>query len=251
MPGDVHDTTVAETFAEVARLLLAEHGVEATLTKVGQLAVQTIQGCDHAGVSLIEGRRISTVGASDDVPVQVDEIQYEVDEGPCLDAIRQHQVFLVGRLSDEERWPSFSRRAAAETGVASMLSLRLFVEQDTMGALNLYSRDVDAFDPDAQAMAAVFAAHASVALSAELQQEQFHEALSSRDVIGQAKGLLMAREGVTPDEAFQMLRRASQRLNIKLREVAERVAAAPAEQPPESIEPGDRAGEGAGTDTPG
>ena len=227
MAGDVHDASVGETFAEVARLLLAEQGVEATLNRIGQLAVQTVEGCDHAGISLIEGRKVTTVGSSDQVPVLVDAIQYEVDDGPCLDAIRCHEVFLVGHLGQDERWPAFSQRAAQETGVQSMLALRLFVEKDTMGALNLYSKSADAFDQDSQATATIFAAHAAVALRAALREEQFREALASRDVIGQAKGLLMAREGITADEAFETLRRGSQRLNIKLREVAERVASPP------------------------
>lgn len=231
MAGDVHDTTVGETFAEVARLLLAEHGLDATLNRVGQLAVQTLDGCDHAGISLIEGRKVTTVGSSDEVPALVDAIQYEVDDGPCLDAIRLHQVFLVSHLEQERRWPEFSLRAAEETGVKSMLALRLFVEEDTMGALNLYSKNTEAFDADAQVMATIFAAHAAVALRAALREEQFHEALASRDVIGQAKGMLMAREGITAEEAFETLRRGSQRLNIKLREVAERVAMAPAQRP--------------------
>lgn len=224
MAGDVGHASVGETFAEVARLLLAEPSVDATMARIGQLAVETVDGCDHAGISLIEGRKVTTVGSSDRVPVLVDAIQYEVDDGPCLDAIRHHQVFLVGHLSADDRWPRFSRRAAEETGVESMLALRLFVEEDTMGALNLYSKTPDAFEPEAQAMATVFAAHAAVALNAARREEQFHDALASRDVIGQAKGLLMAREGITADEAFETLRRGSQRLNIKLREVAERVA---------------------------
>lgn len=227
MAGDVQDASVGETFAEVARLLLAEHTVPATLSRIGQLAVQTVDGCDHAGISLIEGRKVTTTGSSDEVPVLVDAIQYEVDDGPCLDAIRHHQVFLVDQLSTDKRWPRFSRRAAEETGVESMLALRLFVEEDTMGALNLYSRTPSSFGPEAQAMATVLAAHAAVALSAARREEQFHEALASRDVIGQAKGLLMAREGMTADEAFETLRKGSQRLNIKLREVAERVAHPP------------------------
>ncbi len=227
MAGDVQDTSVGETFAEVARILLAEHNVEATLARIGQLAVQTVDGCDHAGISLIEGRNVTTVGSSDEVPDLVDAIQYEVDDGPCLDAIRRHQVFTVDHLSAEKRWPQFSRRAAEETGVESMLALRLFVEEDTMGALNLYSRTPCAFGPEAQVMATVFAAHAAVALRGARREEQFHDALRSRDVIGQAKGLLMAREGMTADEAFETLRKGSQRLNIKLREVAERVARPP------------------------
>ncbi len=215
---------LAETFADVARALLGEDDVQATLTKITALAVETIDGCDHAGVSLIEGRKITTPAATDDVPVQVDAIQYETDQGPCLDAIREHESFRIDDLATEDRWPKFSRRAAEETGVASMLSFRLFAEGDTMGALNLYSKQPSAFDDEALAIGSVFATHAAVALAGAQQDEEMHKALQSRDVIGQAKGILMAQQGVSADEAFDILRRASQRMNIKLRELAERVA---------------------------
>ena len=215
---------LAETFAEVARALLDEDDLEGTLTKVTAMAVETIDGCDHAGVSLIEGRTISTPAASDDVPVQVDAIQYETAQGPCLDAIREHETFRIDDLTTEDRWPDFSKRAAAETGVASMLSFRLYAQGDTMGALNLYSKQPSAFDDEALAVGSVFATHAAVALAGAQQDEQMHKALQGRDVIGQAKGILMAQQNVSADEAFDILRRASQRMNIKLREVAERVA---------------------------
>ncbi len=215
---------LAETFADVARALLGEDDVESTLTKITTLAVETIDGCDHAGVSLIKGREISTPAASDDVPVQVDAIQYETDQGPCLDAIREHETFRTGDLAAEGRWPEFSRRAAEETGVASMLSFRLFADPDTMGALNLYSKQRHAFDEEAVAVGSVFATHAAVALAAAQHDEEMQKALQSRDVIGQAKGILMAQQDVSAAEAFDILRRASQRMNIKLRELAERVA---------------------------
>lgn len=221
--SEEHDPTVAETFAEVARLLLAEPGVERTLAKIGLLAVQTIDGCDHAGVSQIEGRKVTTVGASDEVPGKVDRIQYEVDQGPCLDAIRNHEVLECPDLAEEDRWPQFSRRAAQETGVASMLAFRLFAEEDTMGALNLYSKSPAAFDEDSRELGSVFAAHASVALAGARREEQLQEALGSRDVIGQAKGILMARQNLTSDQAFAVLRKASQRLNVKLRDIADNV----------------------------
>lgn len=234
--GGEHDPNVAATFGRVARLLLAEQGVERTLSKIGQLAVRTIDGCDHAGISLIEKRKVTTAGASDEVPVSVDAIQYETDQGPCLDAIRDHEVLQVDRMAEEDRWPQFAKRAAEETGVSSMLSLRLFAEEDTMGALNLYSTKPDAFDDEARELGSIFAAHAAVALSSARKEQQLEEALQSRDVIGQAKGILMARKGMTPDQAFETLRTASQRLNVKLREVADRVVT--------------KSGEAAGTDTP-
>ena len=137
----------AEAIAEVARQLQAECSAQETLQTMVELAVSTISGCDHAGVSIVERNgEIDTPAASDDVPRQVDALQYETDEGPCLDAIRAHAVFETDDLGAERRWPKFSSRATRETGVRSMLSFRLFVEQGTLGALNLYSKRTSAFD---------------------------------------------------------------------------------------------------------
>lgn len=219
----------ADDFADMARALLAEDDVQHTLQKICDLAVETIDGCDHAGISFLKGRKVDTPAASDDVPRQVDAIQYEFDEGPCLDAISDHEVFETGDLGRERRWPHFATRAQAATGITSMLCFRLFVEGDTLGALNLYSKAANAFGGESRTVGLVFAAHAAVALSSAIHDEQMEEALQSRDLIGQAKGILMAREGITAEEAFDMLRRASQRLNVKLRDVAggvvERLAA--------------------------
>lgn len=213
----------------MARSLLAQEDVQHTLQRIVDLAVETIDGCDHAGISFLKGRTGSTPASSDGVPPRVDAIQYETGEGPGLDAIRYHEVYRIGDLGTERRWPEFSGRARRETGVTSMLSVRLFVEGDTLGALNLYSKVRDAFDDRAQAAGLVFAAHAAIAMATSVHDEQMDEALQSRDVIGQAKGMLMAREGVDADEAFAMLRRASQRLNVKLREVATRIVSPPAQ----------------------
>ena len=213
-------TADTEKFAEMARSLLAERDVQHTLQKICDLAVETIDGCDHAGISFLKGKAVETPAASDDVPRVVDAIQYETGEGPCLDAIREAEVFESGDLGREHRWPNFASRAQRATGVTSMLSFRLFVEGDTLGALNLYSKAADAFDERSRTVGLVFAAHAAVALSSAMHDEQMEEALQSRDLIGQAKGILMAREGIAADQAFDMLRRASQRLNVKLRDVA-------------------------------
>lgn len=213
-----------EVFAAMARTLLAQGDVQETLQRIVELAVQTIDGCDHAGITLLHGRKLTTPAASDGVPGAVDAIQYGTGEGPCLDAIREHEVFRTGDLSRETRWPSFASRTYRETGITSMIGFRLFVAGDTLGSLNLYSKEVDAFDDQAHAAGVVFAAHAAMALSTALHDEQMDQALASRDVIGQAKGILMAREGVTAEAAFDMLRRASQRLNVKLLKLAEDVA---------------------------
>ncbi|WP_181783517.1 GAF and ANTAR domain-containing protein [Pseudonocardia pini] len=225
--ADDRDETLAEEFADIARLLQAETGVLSTQERVTRVATKTVRGCDHAAISLI-GRNgvVRTVGATDDVPARVDRLQYELGEGPCVDAIRTHEVYLTGDLATEVRWPRFASRAVAETGVRSMLALRLFAQEDTFGALNLYSRSTDAFDPHARAVAAILAAHAAVAMRAAQQRDQAEHlgaALESNRRIGMAMGVLMARGQLSEDAAFALLRRASQHLNVKLRDIADTI----------------------------
>lgn len=216
---------VAETFAAVARTLAEDRDdLQSALDKIVRLAVDTLDACEFAGISFVEKRKITSPASSNDIPKKVDEIQSEVGEGPCIDAIKDHEIFQTGDLSNETRWPQFSTRAHEETGVSSILSIRLFVEEDTMGALNLYSTVRDAFDDSDVALGSVFAVHASVAMSAARREETLEQKAQNRDLIGRAKGILMARSGVTDDEAFAMLRAASQRMNVKVRDVAQRIA---------------------------
>lgn len=215
---------LAEVFADIARQLQAQSSPEKTQERVTQAAVATIDGCDHAAISIIRRRgRFETVAATDDVPVEVDAIQYDTGEGPCLDAMSEHETYLIDDLAADERWPAFSRRAVEETGVRSMLSFRLFVQGDTIGALNLYSRHRAAFDEHSCAIGTVLAAHAAIALSAAQEYEragQLEDALQSNREIGMAIGVLMGRGGVSQEQAFTLLRGASQHLHRKLREVA-------------------------------
>jgi GAF domain-containing protein len=213
---------LAKTFGEIARTLLAQSDPHATLLRITSLAVETIDNCEHAGISVISGKVVSSPASSDEIPAIVDRIQSETGEGPCVDAIKEHAVFQTGHLLLERRWPNFTPRAIAESGVESILSLRLFAE-DTMGALNLYSAKVDAFDEHDVAVGTVFAAHAAVAWSTSLALENLRAGMTSRQLIGQAVGLLMARQNMSESEALTALKRASQRLNIKLRLVAERI----------------------------
>jgi GAF domain-containing protein len=218
-----HEVELAETFAQVARLLVEEQDVEKTLDRICLLAVQTIDDCETAGISIATAGRVTSRARTDDVPRVVDTIQSETQEGPCVDAIREHEVFITGSLSREERWPHFAHRAHEATGVESILSLRLFADGDTMGALNLYSTHPGAFDDQDVALGSVFAAHAAVALAAAHRRANLETMAGTRDVIGMAKGIIMARQNVSEDEAFDVLRRASQRMNVKLRELAVRV----------------------------
>ncbi len=143
-------------------------------------------------------------------------------------------MFVTGALSQEARWPEFSRRAHEETGVQSILAMRLFASEDTMGALNLYSTQAAAFDDQDIVTGSVFAAHAAVALTNAKREAQLQDKAATRDVIGMAKGIIMSRQHVSDDEAFAILRRASQRMNVKLRELADRVVHPPPDEQPGS-----------------
>jgi transcriptional regulator with GAF, ATPase, and Fis domain len=218
---------LAETFATIARQLEAEISPDATQNRVTQAAVATIEGCEHAAISIVRRRGgVETVAATDDVPTVVDIIQYQTGEGPCLTAIYEHATYLIDDLATDQHWPAFSRRVVAETGVRCMLSFRLFLRGDTLGALNMYSSHPEAFDEHASAVGTVLAAHGAIAMSAAREHERaehLEEALQSSREIGMAIGVLMASGKIAQDEAFERLRQASQNLHRKLRQIATEV----------------------------
>lgn len=220
---DDRGTRVATTFAEVARTLLSERDLDAILRTIVAVAVAEVDACESAGIELVEKRIILPVAASSEVARRISQVQNEAGEGPCLSAIREHETFRTDDLGRDDRWPDFGARAQSETGVRSILGFRLFAEEDTMGALNLYSSKPSAFDEKAVAIGSIVAAHAAIAMSWAREREYMQAALDTRDVIGQAKGLLMARKNVPSDAAFELLRHASQRLNLKLHQVAEQM----------------------------
>ena len=162
----------AQAFAGVARALQSEGTAQEILQRIVDLAPRLIEPCEHAGITMVVGRKVMTPAASGAVPLAVDRIQYEANQGPCLDALRKHAVYVSDDLRVETRWPDFAARAAAETGVRSMLSFRLFVEDDTLGSLNLYSTKPAAFGANETATGGVFAAHAAVALSSARDRDR-------------------------------------------------------------------------------
>jgi GAF domain-containing protein len=165
---------------------------------------------------------METPAATDERAAQCDSLQYALREGPCIDVVRTHTVVQADGLAADVRWPRLAPRAAL-LGVSSVLALRLFTRRETLGALNLYSRARHAFDESARVTGLIFASHAAVALSNARTKAQLEEAVRSRTVIGQAQGILMERDRLTAEEAFDVLRRASQTLQMKLRHVAERI----------------------------
>jgi GAF domain-containing protein len=219
---------LVESLVALSQVLVADGTLETTLEHVASLACRTVEGCDMAGVTMMHNAKPVTAACSDPVALAIDEVQYATGQGPCLQAYRDGEVHRIADIATEERWPEFCAGARAE-GLGSSLSLPLSADGRTLGALNLYSRSPQSFGEDIE-LAQLFAHQASVAIAnAELYAralavaEQLQEALESRDVIGQAKGILMATTKSSADAAFDVLRAASQRRNMKLRAVAEEV----------------------------
>ena len=180
---------------------------------------------DAAAISLVfDGATNGTLGCSDEQARAYDEVQFTVGEGPCLESVALGAPVLVTDLADrtERRWPMYSAAAAA-LGVRSALSFKLYTSSQTAGALNLFALEPGAFDAEAETIGAVLAAHAAAAIIASRQSEQLESALSTRDRIGQAKGIIMERYNIDDVAAFDMLRRLSQDGNTKLTEIAEQV----------------------------
>ena len=227
---------VAVAFAEIARTLFSDPTVEGTLQQIAGFAVATVEGCDAAGISLLMGTEVTTPVWSDAVALEIDTVQYETGEGPCLDVITNEATVYAEDLAEDPRWPSFGPRAVT-LGMRSLLSCRLSANGTTLGALNLYARLPRAYGAIDRTKALIFGVHAGIALGAaaaiedatvslnsEIHRVQnLRAALTSREVIGQAEGILIERERITADQAFGVLRRTSQHLNIKLREVAQYV----------------------------
>ena len=226
VPELTREQQLAEAFAEISRTLLAEPDVQRTLDQMCVLLVGTVDGCDHVVVTLVSSDHLESPAASDAVGPMVDAIQLEVDEGPCLEAIREQHTVLTADLAEETRWPRFSRRTVETTGVRSMLSFRMFVAADTLGSLNLYSKRPQAFSEESLAVGTIFAAHASVALqAAQTKQDlaRLREVVATRELVGQAKGILMGRQGISSQAAMDILCRGAERLRVELRELARRV----------------------------
>lgn len=218
--GAADGDDLAVRLSELARSLQDEGSLEDTLQAIVEAAVDTVPGATYAGISMIEARReVRTPAATDDLVRRVDRAQYETGEGPCLDALYEQRTVRLTDMTTEDRWPEFTRRAS-ELGIRSMLAIQLYVEQDNLGALNLESRDVDAFDDESEQVGLLFAAHAGVAIAGAQKQQQLQHAMSVRDLIGQAKGILIERHRVTGDQAFRLLVHASQNTNTKLTDVA-------------------------------
>lgn len=211
---------LARTLSTVARQLEAEPDENDTLGGIVQAAVATVPGVGYGGISQVQGRHVTARVPTDPLVAQCDQAQEQLREGPCLDAIWHQHTVIVNDLATDPRWPSFAARAT-ELGAGSLISFQLYVQDDNLGALNLYGNTGVRFGDEAQLVGEVFATHAAIALAGARHSRQLSEALDTRDAIGQAKGLLMARDNITAQQAFNLLVAASQHANIKLSQVAQ------------------------------
>jgi hypothetical protein len=184
------------------------------------LVVELMDGCDHVGVTVAFGRSGSTVAATDELARRGDELQYELDEGPCLDTVRQQHTVISQDLTVDRRWLRWGPRVSAELGVNAMMSLLLYTDRDAFGALNLYADRPDVWDNHAIALGHALADQLATALADAREIEGRPLAMASRNLIGQAQGILMERYGLDADRAFDYLRRISQDHNRKLLTVA-------------------------------
>jgi hypothetical protein len=219
---------LASSFAAIAQTLFIGRTVDATLRRIVDFAQATVGACDSASISLLNNGKTFTPVSSSPIANDIDQYQYEFGEGPCLDAINSETLLYSDDLTDDLRWPKFGPKAVS-LGMRSLLSCRL-TSTTTLGSLNLYARVPQAYDSNDRTVALIFATHAGVALGAagaldaEIRKSHNLEgALASRAVIGQAQGILIERERLTPDQAFKSLTKASQHLNLKLRDIAQYV----------------------------
>lgn len=210
-----------EEFAEMAIALQAEPDAEETLSSILDFARDALAS-DHAGIHLVVNSKIETAGATDDVIFKADQLQSDLGEGPCIEAVLAKSTFVVHDTENDARWPNFGPYAA-ELGLYSILSVQLQTADRTFGALNFYCSRPREFDADDIATAEVFAIHASVALATARREDGLKLAISARESIGQAQGILMERFNLNPGQAFAVLQRYSQNRNVKLRIVAQQL----------------------------
>ena len=220
---------LSESLTEIAGLLLSEEKLEAVLELCVSLTSRTLPHADGVSVTLLREGRFTTAVYSDERTRRVDAWQYATNEGPCLSAAVDGQRYLAEDLEGEPRWTRFAEMAQLE-GINSVLAIPFMPNGEPIGTLNIYSTQPRSFDTDDVEIASLFANQAAIVIAnsvafstAQLANGQLHSALESREVIGQAKGILMERERCSADEAFGLLRGISQRTNRKLRDIAQDV----------------------------
>ena len=219
---------LAQSYAWLGKQLLIQHSVDEVFEALTSVGARQVPGAEQAGITRFHGGVLETVAATDQLVTSTDKIQYALLSGPCVDAVRVAAVFETGDLRSEVQWPEFGPQAFAATGVQSMLSYRLYVEEkaDVATSLNFYSTQGKAFDPWAEMVGLLLATHGALAVATALARERNEHlslALISNREIGVAIGVLMATHKLTSEAALALLRIASQQSNRKMSDVAAEV----------------------------
>lgn len=209
-----------------ARELSNQDDLQTTYDAAVELAAREIDAADLAALTIVRSRRqreVFSPAATDPDASRADLLQYELDEGPCLEATWDHRVVHSPDLPGDSRWPSWGLEVATTLGLNSMLCFQLFTDHDTLGALNLYSRRGHAFGLDDRDLGAALAAHIAVATRAAQEKSSLQSALESRTTIGVAVGIVMERYQLSQARAFELLTRLSSTHEVKLRDIARAV----------------------------
>jgi len=218
-----------DAFAQLSSIVLGDEPLPAILERLVHIARQVLPLDVEASITLLSRDEATTVASTDAVAEKLDERQYDDERGPCLDAAQAGERILIPDMRHESRWPRFAA-SATDVGVLSSLSTPLPIQRQVMGALNFYAPVPDAFSDETIELAEMFATHAAVAVAnAHLYEttaalaEQMKQAMATRAVIEQAKGIIMRDRGCTADEAFDTLAQMSQQSHTKLRDVAQKL----------------------------
>jgi GAF domain-containing protein len=218
-----HSAVIAAALTSAAEAIHSPRNLEETLDAIVRAAQDAVPGINHAGISISHrDGKIETLAGTDQLVWELDSVQYDLMEGPCVDSVKSQPVVVLEHAAEanDPRWPNYLPRAV-QAGLRSQLALRLNVDGETFGGLNLYSTASPTIDAAAAQIAQLFATHAAIALGWVRHDEQLNEALSTRKVIGQAIGIIMQKYQIDEDRAFHFLTRASSTSNIKLRLIAQ------------------------------
>ena len=224
-------SALAESLAALARFYVGEGSVGDTLDRIAHLGVAAVAPAEEVGITMLVDGKVKTAFFTDPDVIEIDQAQYETGEGPCLQAFRDGVTYRIDATRTDTSFPAFSA-ACVEHGILSTLSMPMIVNREPLGAFNLYARGEDAFSALDEQAAGQFSSQAAIVVGNAAAYWDAHQltldlnaALRSRAVIEQAKGILMGAQRCSADEAFQVMVRASQRENIKLRDIAARIVA--------------------------
>lgn len=218
LPGLGHSLEDSAAFARD----VAEGEGEAERLALGvALVVSLVDGCDHAGVTRVGRQGAATAAASSEKARLCDQLQHDLNEGPCLYTVRSHQTVVSNNIGADPRWPHWGPEVAGRYGIGSTISLLLYTHGDSYGALNLYADRPEAYSSDDLVVASTLAAHLAVAVAGGREIDHRSVAMVNRTVIGQAEGILMERFKITADDAFELLREASVKTGTRLVRIAE------------------------------